>query len=80
MIVDVMIMDAAKAQYFRDATANQVAKLDPRLIDLGDYAGMYLLSVRLKTAPEFEEFWPEFDELAVVTVDTDLIFAPPPDD
>ena len=66
---DFLIMAAATAAKYRSETAGDMAALDPRLIEVGPYAGKYALPISVDFDPAFSVYTNNFDSLTRVTLD-----------
>jgi hypothetical protein len=75
-IMPFMIMTEAQAAAFREETAGDGNRLDPRKIDAGTHAGKYALPERVKFDPAFEERRDAFRMLTVATLDTVAAWPP----
>lgn len=71
-----IIMSALEAARFRDATAQDAARLDPILVRGGPHLGKYALPARLKADPDFEDRWDAFAMCEEVALDTEVAFPP----
>jgi hypothetical protein len=70
------IMSALQAARFRELTAQDENRLDPRLVDAGPQAGKYVLPKRIRFAEEFKAHWDAFDMLTEVAIDRDVAWPP----
>ena len=69
-----LVMDEATAQELRDSTEGLEHRLDPRLIEGGDYAGSYGLNENVTEDPQFAFLRDQLDALDAVILDTNEAF------
>lgn len=82
-MADVMpfyVMSELQAARFRQATAGEENRLEPRKVEAGPQAGKYVLPTRIRQAPEFETHWDAFDMLNEVAIDRDVAWPPSEDE
>lgn len=70
------LMSELQAARFRELTAGEENRLDPRRVDAGQYAGRYVLPKRLRQAQEFKDHWDAFDMLTEVSIDREVAWPP----
>jgi len=71
-----LLMTEAQAADFREVTAGDQNRLDPRLIDAGPHKGKYALPERVIYDPEFEDRRDAMRMLTPVQFDTDIAWPP----
>lgn len=75
-----LIMPALAAAKFREETAGDEDRLEPRKIEAGPYALQYALPLRVTTDPAHEAHYDAFAVLTQVALDADIAFPVPPED
>jgi hypothetical protein len=75
-----LLMSQQQAARFREETAADDNKLDPRLIDAGPYAGWYALPRRVMDDPAHATRHDAFLMLQEVDFDTDEAWPPSPEE
>lgn len=70
------VMDELQAARFRELTAGDENRLDPRRVEAGQYAGKYVLPKRIRQATEFETHWDALDMLTEVAIDREVAWPP----
>lgn len=71
-----LLMSKIQAARFREETAGDSDRLDPRLVDQGPQAGKYVLPERVIYDDAFEARRDAFRMLEVAAIDTDLAWPP----
>jgi hypothetical protein len=74
------VMTELQAARFRELTAGEENRLDPRKVEAGPYAGKYVLPKRIRYAEEFQSHWDAFDMLTEVAIDRDVAWPPTEDE
>ncbi|UXS01616.1 hypothetical protein [Agrobacterium tumefaciens] len=72
-----LVITEIEAARLREATQGQIYTLDPRKVDLGKYAGKYVLPERVKYDENYRDNRDAFAIMETVALDADAIFAPP---
>ncbi|MBD8549500.1 hypothetical protein [Sphingomonas sp. CFBP 8764] len=67
-----LVMSDLQAARFREETATDQNRLDPRLIDAGPYRGQYVLPERVMMDPAHISHRDAFRMLTVVSVDVEV--------
>ncbi len=75
-----LIMTQTQAARFREETAKDENRLDPRLIEAGPYKGKYALPERVIYDDAFEERRDAFRMLDVVSFETEVAWPAPPEE
>lgn len=74
MILPFLVMSEVQAARFREETANDENRLDPRMVEGGRYKGQYVLPERVMMDPAHEARRDAFRMLTSITMDTDVAF------
>ena len=75
-----LLMSQTQAARFREETAQDENRLDPRLIEAGPYKGKYALPERVMFDPAFIDRRDAFRMLSVVGFETDEAWPPETED
>jgi len=76
-VLPFLIMSELEAARFREATAGEQNRLDPRKVDLGTHKGKYVLPERVKFDPAFTDQRDAFAVMETVALDVEAVFAAP---
>ena len=79
-VLPFLIMTQQQAARFREETAGDENRLDPRLIEAGPYRGKYALPERVLYDDAFEDRRDAFRMLDAVSFDTDVAWPAPPEE
>lgn len=79
-VLPFLIMTQQQAARFREETAGDSDRLDPRLIEAGTYKGKYALPERVIYDDAFEARRDAFRMLDVVSFDTETAWPAPPEE
>ena len=75
-----LVMDQLAAARFRDATAGDDNRLEPRLVAEGTQKGKYVLPARVKQDPAHSAHYDAFAVLTEVALDSEIAWPPTPEE
>ena len=71
-----IVMNATQAAKFREETAADENRLDPRLVDAGEFAGKFVLPEAVLFDPAHEARRDALRTLNIAVIDTDTAWPP----
>lgn len=79
-VMPFLLLTELQAARFREETAGDRNRLEPRLVDAGPYKGKYVLPERVMMDPAHEQRRDAFRMLTSITMDTDLAWPSAPEE
>ncbi len=79
-VMPFLLMTKTQAARFREETAGDANRLDPRAIEAGPHAGKYALPERVIFDPAFDDRRDALRMLEQASFDTDIAWPAPPEE